>query len=294
MIKKGLFWLATSFLYLISLLPFPLLYILSDFLYLVLYYIISYRRKVTSDNLFNAFPEKSFDERKQIEKKYYRFLADMIIESIKMLSISEESLKKRFKYFNVSEIFRHFENGKSVIGVTGHYGNWEWASQAISLELDEPVLVVYKPLVNKNFEKLINNMRSRFGSVMVAMNNTFRKVIEFRQKRHLIVLVGDQTPSGEELQYFTTFLNQPTAVFLGIEKIAKLNDYAIVYCTFKRVQRGYYEGHNETLVENAKNTAEYEITEMHTRKLEKVIREKPEFWLWSHRRWKFKPENIDK
>jgi Kdo2-lipid IVA lauroyltransferase/acyltransferase len=296
MIKKGLFWLSTSFLYLISLLPFSLLYILSDILFVVLYYIILYRRKVVQENLANAFPEKSWKERAQIERKYYRFLSDLIIESVKMLSVTEKYLMKHFRFNNIEDITKHFKAGRSVVAVTGHYGNWEWGSIITSLMFPEPVLVVYKPLANKNFNKLINDTRSRYGTVMVSMKNTLRKVVEFIKngKKYVLVLVGDQTPPSEETQYFTTFLNQPTAVFLGIEKIAKLNNNPIVYFTISPYKRGYYECNIKGLIDNPKETSEYEITEAHTRELESVIRARPEFWLWSHRRWKFKPEDINR
>lgn len=296
MIKKGLFRLTASFLYLVSLLPFPLLYVLSDFLFLILYHIISYRKIVVMTNLANAFPEKSETERKQIAKKYYRFLSDLIVESVKMFSISKEELQKRFRFNNLTEITNLFKEGKSVIAVTGHYGNWEWASLVTALKFPEPVLVVYKPLVDANFNKLINDTRSRFGTVMIAMKNTLRRVMEFKKsgERYVLVLVGDQTPSGDELNYFTTFLNQPTAIFLGVEKIARLNNNPILYFTIKPYKRGYYDCTIEALTEDPRGTQEYEITEEHTRALERIIREQPEYWLWSHRRWKFKPEDIEK
>lgn len=292
--KKGLFWVSVSFLYLISLLPFSLLYVLSDLLFLILYYVVGYRRKVVQENLANAFPEKSQEERARIEKKFYSFLADLIMESVKMFSMTEKYIMKHFRFNNIEEITKHFKDGRSVIAVTGHYGNWEWGSVITSLMFPAPVLVVYKPLADKNFDALLNNKRSRYGTVMVPMKNALRKVLEYKKnmKKYVLVLVGDQTPSGDEINYFTTFLNQPTAVFLGIEKIAKINNNPIVYFTISPYKRGYYECNIKKLIEDPISTAEHEITEIHTRELEKVIREKPEYWLWSHRRWKFKPEDV--
>jgi KDO2-lipid IV(A) lauroyltransferase len=296
MIKKVLFRLASAFLYLISLLPFWALYMLSDLLFLILFYLIHYRRNVVQENLTNAFPEMSKDERAVIERKYFRFLADLIVESIKMFSISEEELKKRFRFNNLIEITKHLDKNRSVIAVTGHYGNWEWGSLITALMFPEPILVVYKPLANESFGTLINDTRSRFGTVMVSMKNTLRKVLEFKKnaKKYLLVLVGDQTPSREEINYFTTFLNQPTYVFLGIEKIAKINNNPIIYFSITPYKRGYYECDIEALAENPQSVEEYGITEQHIRVLEKIIRDKPEYWLWSHRRWKFKPEEIKK
>ena len=290
--NKFVFTLVTFFLKIISLLPFWLLYLISDLLYFFLYYIFKYRRKVVQTNLANAFPEKSQDERKVIEKRFYSFLADLMMESIKSISISPDELKKRYKFVNLEVITKYLQDGRSVIAVSGHYGNWEWGPLAIPLELKKDVLVVYKSLSNKNFDNKINSIRSRFGAIMVSMKMTLRKIAEYKNIPHVLVLVGDQTPTREESQYFTTFLNQPTAVFLGIEKIAlKAND-AIIYFSINRIKRGHYKSIVKPLVEYPRDTKEYEITNAHTLELENLIREKPELWLWSHRRWKFKPEDI--
>lgn len=290
--NKFVFTLVAFFLKIISLLPFWLLYLISDLLYFFLYYIFKYRRKVVQTNLAKAFPEKSQTERKGIEKRFYSFLADMMMESIKSISISPDELKKRYKFVNLEVITKYLEDGRSVIAVSGHYGNWEWGPLSIPSELKKDVLVVYKTLSDKKFDDKINSVRSRFGAIMVSMKMTLRKVAEYKNIPHVLVLVGDQTPTREESQYFTTFLNQPTAVFLGIEKIAvKAND-AVIYFSINRIKRGYYKSIVKSLVEFPRDTKEYEITNAHTLELENLIREKPEFWLWSHRRWKFKPEDI--
>jgi len=278
----------------ISFLPFPVLYFFSDILYLFLYYIIKYRRKVVTENLLNSFPEKSKSELKQIEKRFYRYLADLMLESVKTISISANEIKKRFVFKNLEILTNYLQNEKSVIAVTGHYGNWEWGPVAIGLELKEKVLVVYKPLSDKRFEGLMNSMRSRFGSIMVPMKQTLRKVVEFKNEPHVLVLVGDQTPSHEESEYFTSFLNQQTAVFLGVEKIALKTNNPIIYFSINKLKRGYYECLVKSLIDNPEQTNEYEITNSHIRELEKNIRFQPEYWLWSHKRWKFSPENLNK
>jgi len=278
----------------ISFLPFPVLYFFSDILYLFLYYIIKYRGKVVTENLLNSFPEKSKSELKQIEKRFYRYLADLMLESVKTISISANEIKKRFVFKNLEILTNYLQNEKSVIAVTGHYGNWEWGPVAIGLELKEKVLVVYKPLSDKRFEGLMNSMRSRFGSVMVPMKQTLRKVVEFKNEPHVLVLVGDQTPSREESEYFTSFLNQQTAVFLGVEKIALMTNNPIIYFSINRLKRGYYECLVKSLIDISEHTKEFEITNLHIRELEKNIRFQPEYWLWSHKRWKFSPENLKK
>ena len=281
-----------SILYLLSLLPFPVLYFLSDILYGILYYVFKYRRKVVLNNLLNSFPEKSRSEIELIEKRFYRYLADLMLESIKTLTISAKEIKKRFVFKNIEILKKHLQNGKSVIAVSGQYGNWEWGPLATGLEIKDKVLVVYKPLSDKRFEILMNSMRSRFGSIMVPMKLTLRKVIEYKNEPSVLVLIGDQTPTREESHYFTTFLNQQTAVFLGVEKIAlKLNN-PVVYFSINRIKRGYYECFVKSLIQNPENTIEHEVTQAHIKELEKNIRIHPEFWLWSHRRWKFSSSNL--
>jgi KDO2-lipid IV(A) lauroyltransferase len=286
------FRITASILYLISLLPFPVLYFLSDILYIILYYIIKYRRNVVLNNLLNSFPEKSRSEIEQIEKRFYRYLADLILESVKTISISANEIKKRFVFKNLDNMKTYLQNGRSIIAVSGHYGNWEWGPVAIGLELREKVLVVYKPLSDKRFEELMISMRSRFGSIMVPMKQTLRKVFEYRNEPSVLVLVGDQTPTFEESQYITNFLNQQTAVFLGVEKIALKLKNPIVYFSINRIKRGYYECVIKSLIDNPEQTKDHEITQAHTIELEKNIRFQPEYWLWSHKRWKFSPENL--
>lgn len=290
--KIIVFRIVSGLLFLISLLPFRILYLISDLLFLILYHLVGYRRKVVFNNLQNSFPEKSIAEIKTIEKRYYHYLADLIIESVKSFTISSEEIKKRFIFKNLSAITSYLEAGRSVIAVSGHYGNWEWASIAIAQQLQEDVLIVYKPLSNKRFEKLINAMRSKFGAILVPMKYTLRKLVEYKNKPYVLALIGDQTPPKEESNYFTNFLNQPTAIFLGVEKIALKYNNPIIYFNIKRIKRGYYECLIESIVENPGLTREFEITNLHTKELEKNIRLAPEFWLWSHKRWKFSPADL--
>ncbi len=292
--KRITYGITAFVLYLISLLPFPVLYLLSDILYVFLYYIFKYRRKVVLINLLNSFPEKSKTEIDEVEKRFYRHLADLMLESVKTISISANEIKKRIVFKNLEILTKYLKHGRSVIAVSGHYGNWEWGPVATGLELKEKVLVVYKPLSDKRFERLMNTMRSRFGSIMVPMKLTMRKVIEYKNEPNVLVLVGDQTPTREESQYFTKFLNQQTAVFLGVEKIALKTNNPIVYFSINKTKRGYYECVVKSLIDSPELTSEHEITNLHIGELEKNIRFKPEYWLWSHKRWKFSPEILKK
>lgn len=240
-------------------------------------------------NLHKSFPERSADEIKKVAKDFYHFFADQLLESVKMLTISEKTVKKRFRINNIEEVNRHLDKNRSVIAVTGHYGNWEWGALILSILIKPPVLIVYKPIKDKRFEKLINHMRSRFNAALVPMKNILRKMVEYKNTPHISVLVSDQTPAKSEIHYFTKFMNQDTPVFLGVEKLARITQDVVVYCHINHFKRGYYECNFETLFEEPQFTSEKEITETYTRKLEETIRMKPELWLWSHRRWKYTP-----
>jgi len=292
MIKKGLTSLAVFFLYLISLLPFWLLYLIADFLYLILFYIVGYRRAVVKENLQNSFPEKTEVERKLIGKKYFHYLADLFVETIKCISISEKEIERRMFLTNPEMIGEYFKQSRSVIGAVGHYGNWEYGALRLSLLTNERRIVIYKPLHDKASDDVFKRVRSRFGATLIPMKATLRKMIEYRRDLSFSVFVSDQTPIREEAHFFTPFLNQPTAVFLGIEKISTLFNSVVIFCDIRRVKRGYYQCTFVPLIEEPKQTAEYEITVAHVKYLEKVIKEEPPYWLWSHRRWKFKPDNI--
>lgn len=290
--KKVLWGLTKFSLYLLALLPFPLLYLLSDFCYYILYYIIKYRRHVVMPNLRNSFPEKTEEELQQIEKKYFKFLCDNILESFKMLTMSRREISRRFKFVNPEVVEHYLQQGRSVLLTGGHYGNWEWGNLSVKACFQNDVLVIYKPLADVKFGEFMNTMRSRFGTTMVPMKLTLRKIVEHKNKTFIAVFVSDQTPTRDESQFFTKFLNQDTAVFLGVEKIAKVTGNPVVFCQIDRVKRGYYQATFTTLFEDPKATADHEITISHTQKLESYIKAKPELWLWSHKRWKFKPEDL--
>ena len=293
MLRKAALNTGIFFLYLVSLLPFWVLYGIADVIFLLLYYVIGYRREVVATNLKNAFPEKGLPERKQIERRYYRYLADLMVETIKMITVSEASLRKRMKPTNPQLVDHYFKKKKSIIAAAGHYCNWEMAALAFGLLTNEKRIIVYKPLQNDVFNDMFNKVRARFGAILVAMKQTLRTMIAFKNDLTFSVLVSDQTPVRHEINYYIDFLNQPTAVFLGIEKLAKLIDAAVIFYRIDRVKRGYYTYTLVPLIDNPKETTGHEITEAHVRYLEKLIQEKPQYWLWSHRRWKYKPEDIN-
>ncbi|WP_428331210.1 lysophospholipid acyltransferase family protein [Mucilaginibacter sp.] len=294
MIKKGLSRLGTFFLYLLSLLPFWFLYLISDLLFVILYHITNYRRKVVQENLRNSFPEKSEVERQSIERKYYKYMADLMVETVKSVSMSEKQVRKRMIPTNPEMVEHYFSEGKSIMAAAGHYCNWEMACLSFGFLTDKKRVIVYKPQSNEVFTEFFNRTRSRFGATMISMRQTLRKMIEFKNELTFTVLASDQTPTKEDAKYFTTFLNQQTAVFLGIEKLTKVVDCVVIFYRIDLVKRGYYTYTFIPLVEDPKNTKPYEITEAHVKYLDSLIREKPEYWLWSHRRWKIKPEDVQK
>ena len=292
MIIKALTKVAIFFLYLLSLLPFWVLYLLSDLIFVILFHLIKYRRKVVQQNLLNAFPEKTVTERAQIERRFFGYLADLMVEAVKLISISERQLKKHFILNNPELLDAFFSRQKSVLGALGHYGNWEMAAQILAFSTQKKKLFIYKPLENEVFDAFIKKMRSRFGSIPVNMKATLRTLVTLKNEPKFTVFVSDQTPVREETQYFTQFLNQPTAVFLGIEKMAKMTNDPVIFCDIRVVKRGYYSCTFVPLMNEPKLSREHEITDLHVQYLEKVIRQAPAYWLWSHRRWKFKPEDI--
>jgi len=272
-----------------SLLPLRVLYVFSDFIFLLLYYFPSYRRKVVATNLKNAFPEKSDEELKSIEKKFYKHMADIFVETFKLIHMSEKEQKKRFTYNNIEIIDKLRQEKRDIIAVLGHYNNWEWPT-LLPFFLKYKIVIIYKPLQNKYFNGFINKQRSKHGIVLTPMSQIIREIINYRKNdiNTLSVFLSDQTPAKGEIKYWTTFLNQDTPVYLGVEKIASKYDMAVVFFHIQKVKRGYYNLNIELLFDHTAGLPDHLITEAHTRKLEDIIKEKPEFWLWSHRRWKHK------
>jgi KDO2-lipid IV(A) lauroyltransferase len=265
------------------------MYILSDITRFFAYYVVKYRRIVVATNLRNSFPEKSAEELKRIEKAYYKHFCDMFLEINYLLHAKEKRLIKMCKFNNIDLLNKYYSEGKSVIVAAGHYSNWEFLS-IIASQMNHILLGVYKPVANKRFEVFINKSRARFGAVPVPMHDAFKTVLDYNKNRKLffLCLIADQTPARSKINYWTSFLNQDTPVFLGIEKIAIKTNQPVLFCNMQKVERGKYEVEFIPLCENPKETKPFEITELHVRALERIIRKNPEYWLWSHRRWKFK------
>lgn len=282
------YYLALPFIYGISMLPFPLLYLLSDVIHLLLYRVLRYRKAVVITNLHNSFPEKSEAEINAIANRFYRWFCDLTLETLKTLTVDPATVRKRVSFEGI-EVLEGFANKRqSVILVLGHFGNWELAGARYSRERSIPQLyVIYHPLQNPWFDRLMHHMRTRHGTRLYTMRETSKSMLRDRHLLTATAFIADQTPAPERA-YWMTFLNQDTPVFLGTEALSRKLGYPVIYISISRPRRGYYRMRAETLVEDPRNTREGEITEIHTRRLERDIQEHPDLWLWTHRRWKHK------
>jgi KDO2-lipid IV(A) lauroyltransferase len=281
----GINWIITLF-------PIRILYISSDILFLFLYYFPSYRKKIVAENLRNSFPEKSTKEIALIARKFYRHLADLFIETLKLTHLSNNQLKKRMTVSNPELIEGLYDAGRDVAVVHSHYNNWEWLGVCYPLYTRYRTVSIYKPVQNSLFDRFVNNLRKRNNAGLAPMNMIVRKIIENQSKniRTLYGFMADQTPAKALIEYYTEFLNQETPVFLGIEKIAAKYDMSVVFFNVQKVRRGYYNVTVELLFESTRDLPKYKVTEAHVKRLEEIIRQRPENWIWTHKRWKYKKQ----
>lgn len=274
---------------LVALLPFWLIYLMSDIFYVLIYHVFRYRRKVVNQNLVNSFPEKSKAEIRQITKKFYHHLADLGLETLKYSRMTEKELDERLTMHKLEIMNDCFDQGKSVILLNVHYGNWEWCL-SIQRYLHAQFLIVYNPMRNnKAFEDFLIRSRNRFGSESIPVHQSARVAMSLNkaEKPAGLALAADQTPP-RNAQFWTTFLNQETAFFPGPMKIsAKTNQPVIIQYALK-TRRGHYDVFNEMLIEKPADHTPEEIMLAYVNRVEEIIRAQPEYWLWSHRRWKHK------
>ncbi|MDP4187153.1 MAG: lysophospholipid acyltransferase family protein [Bacteroidota bacterium] len=282
-----------AFNWLLALLPLRLLYIVSDGLYPLIYYVVRYRKKVVLDNLHHAFPEKEEKEIIRIAKNFYKHLCDVFVENVKILGMSRDEMMRRVTYPNIKLFNDLYEQGKSIVCIMGHYANWEMFI-GFPLVDKHKTLAVYKPLNNETYNNLMIKSRSRFGTIPVPMHRTYREVAQalHEKKPFLLALLSDQRPMKNEIQYWTNFLNQEAPIYLGPEKIARKTNQVVCFAKMKKVKRGYYQVELVKLFDDPSSTQPYEITQKHVEVLEQMIREKPEYWLWSHKRWKYKRSDL--
>ena len=275
-------------IFFVSHIPFVLLYRISDMLSWLFFYVIKYRKKVVLSNLRTSFPTKNEEEILAIARKFYTNLSDILLESFKAFNMNKDDFLERYKIANPEVAQHYFDKKQSVIVAGGHYANWEWLAICSPLQVVSPMIGFYKPLTNSRINDFVAQSRSQFGMGLASIYETNKTFETFMPKAHVFVMIGDQSPSNVSKSYWVDFLKQDTACLHGIEQQARKHNAPIVYFDAQRTKRGYYEMTLIPLIEEPTKVLNGEITKIYMKKLEQIILEKPENWLWSHKRWKKK------
>ena len=292
---KLLYALLYAVCWLLSLLPLRMMYWISDALFVPVYHLVRYRRGVVRSNLASSFPEKSEEERRHIEKQFYHFFCDYIFETIKLLSISEKTLRKHFHTVNPELVIPYFAQGRSVGAMLGHYANWEWLTcVGIDLPSDVVMGLIYHPLHNKVFDRLMRRIRSH--GTTIPKNDILRHLLRYRREGVLsgFGYIADQSPKWENIHLWLPFLEHETPVFTGAEKIMCKMEQAAFYLELSRPRRGQYVVTYHLLADNVHELPEFELTRRFFAKLEETVRREPAFYLWTHKRWKRTREEFER
>ncbi|WP_337040726.1 lysophospholipid acyltransferase family protein [Emticicia sp. 17c] len=284
------YYLSLPFLYFISILPLPVLYALSDFLYVIIYYVIGYRKAVVRLNIKNSFPEKTQEERLKIERDFYKYIVDFFLEMFKCLTIPKEKLLERISLGNKEIIEELYKKGENIIITTGHYGNHEWVNQVLPYLLPYKIKTIYRTQHNPFFDRLFMGFRSKYGTEMIAMNDSYKEMRKKDADPFVLIVANDQSAVPDKA-FWTTFLNQETSFFTGTEVFAHKFNIPVVFVCITRPSRGRYHAIFEMITEHPQEFPKGKILEMHAQKLEKYIRQDPAPWMWSHKRWKYKKIN---
>jgi len=286
------FWLVYPILWLISILPFRIFYMVSDMVFVLVYHIIGYRKKTVRENLELVFPEKSESEIKKIQKKFYSHMCDMFLEMIKSISISEKQIEKRFTFTNV-EYLRKLESlDKSLVVMLGHYASYEWINALQLYGLKYRTYGIYKKIKNKQFDNLAKRIRGRFGGTLITTNKTTEVILTNKEKGILgnYAMIADQSPKLGRAKIWIDFMGIKVPVFDGSDRLARKMDMAVVYLHVEKVGRGYYQATLKPITEDAPNEPQHAITKKFVGYLEEQIYKKPEYYLWTHKRWKHRNE----
>jgi KDO2-lipid IV(A) lauroyltransferase len=289
-----MFYLLYALIWVIAWFPMNVLYGLSDLTYIILYHVVGYRKKVVRKNIRNSFPDLSESELKKIERKFYHFFCDLTFETIKKLHATEKEMMKRITFENVALMTRHKAEGRSVMMMTSHYGNWEWGALiGYHLPGDYMLHPVYQKLKNKHFDSLMFDLRSISGCINIEKDELVRKMYKMKKDGNLgiIGMVSDQSPARHFIKHSLTFLNQSTPVFTGTEQLAKKYNFPVYFMDIQRKKRGYYHINIIPVTTQPSETKEFEITARYMELLEEKIKTEPAYWLWSHNRWKYAGAN---
>ena len=276
---------------LLSRLPLALLYRLSNVLYLVLYYVVRYRRGIVRANLTHAFPDKSGAELRELEKTFYRWLCDCALEIVASMRMPVQELRRRVKLVNPEVYQKWLEQEQSVLFLSAHKGNWEWLQYVFADHLPCPMYTVYKPLHDGEFNRLMLAVRSSFGCQMVAFADAGREMVKGRRRFQAFAMLADQAPGRRDKRHWAPFFGREAPFYLGPQKIAEAVQYPVVAADMRRVKRGYYEVHFEVLAEPPHHKGDTAILERYIGFMERVIRREPELWLWSHNKWKVRSKS---
>ncbi|WP_340113483.1 lysophospholipid acyltransferase family protein [Maribellus mangrovi] len=294
-LKKALNNVLVFILNLISYLPFWVIYGISDFLYFLLKNVVKYRKKVILENLSYAFPEKSEQEKNEIADKFYKHFCDFTLETVKLYSMDEKQMDKRLKFNGNDPIFKYAEEKISIIMLGFHYNNWEWCSSVQSKWIHQVLMIVNPMRGNVALDRFIAHSREKWGGESIPVHKSARRAIEAARRKEPIALwlAADQTPAANA-QFWTMFLNREAPFFTGPDKIAMKTNQPVFFMHLKKIKRGHYEANFIELFSEPKNTAPNEIMLRYVQKMEEIIHETPEYYLWSHRRWKHqRPEGIE-
>ena len=275
------------FIWLISRLNFSTIYLISDILYYLLYYVFSYRKRVVRENLKLAFPELSNDKRREIERKAFRNLTDVFLETFKSTNMKEDELKKRFVFKNPELIERIYNNKQDVIVMCSHYCCWEWVF-GVRNTSNFKINAIYKQLSNKYFDKLTKSRRSQYGANMIKTKDTFREISKKSKLKELnwYGFASDQSPKKSKALYWNNFLNNWVPIHIGAEVIAKKYNMAIVFMDVQKIRRGYYEASFSLITDKPKDFKDFQLTDKYIELVEKQVKNKPEYYTWTHRRFK--------
>lgn len=285
--QRVLYLIAYPFLWLLAHAPFPVLYFISDLVFILVYYVVGYRRKVVRENLALVFPDKTVPERKAIERAFYAHMCDMFLEMVKTMGISPTAIRQRFTYVGLENLRKFEDRGQSVMLLMPHYASWEWAI-SLNYELRSRGYGIYQRLSNKYFDRLVRRIRGKFGASLITTKET-REVIAKNKKEGRLAtygIISDQSPQLSKTHYWGKFMGIEVPMHTGAEVLSKAMDLPVVYLKVTKIKRGYYQGEIILLAEEPTAVPDYGITDAFFRETERAIREAPQYYFWTHKRWK--------